>query len=232
MLQVNQIELKVPKYFLYLISETIKDLISHDDKINEYIFSLTDDANLKTVLIEFQDLFIGNNIEICKGNISIFKEISEHLKIYPLRKACLRFEKKANKQNQFYSLFQQGTDPEFLDVVKLECFSIYDENPDYNLDQLICFAVDHFVDLSNRNFFPRSFQKFIQNEDQIRDICSKTFHYRISLNGSQCDELEELQQLFTNFTGESGNPIAQAKRIIGISRYFEYSLGNQVFIYQ
>lgn len=226
-LKVNNVTLEVPKYLLYLISETIKEIILKDAQANETVINVTNHENLEYYLNQFQNLFHGNEIEICQDNLSVFKEFSEKLRIYQLRKACLYFEKKEKKQNKFYTLFNDDIDRDFLNVMKLECFSIIGDSAEFNLDQLVDFAVSHFIDLSNKSFFPRSFLTYFQDENQIRDICSKTFAYYISMNERQCDEIEEMKIIFKNATGESGNTLAQAKTLIGMSRAFEYSIGNQ-----
>jgi hypothetical protein len=103
---VNDFQVSVCRYLLFLVSETIKEEILNDNSIEVYSINLRNHHNLQTVLQQFQNFFKGNDIEINHENIGILKELSEYLRIYTLRRACLLFEHEERQSTRFSSIFQ------------------------------------------------------------------------------------------------------------------------------
>jgi hypothetical protein len=102
------------------------------------------------------------------------KENSHHLRIYPLRKACLIFEREKKEHPQLLSLCKEEKEPE---LIYLECFSILKEHLEaisiINETAIILFWV-----LFHHQFFSPSFIKFIQEKNHVRDVCSKCFVFK------------------------------------------------------
>jgi hypothetical protein len=102
------------------------------------------------------------------------KENSHHLRIYPLRKACLIFEREKKEHPQLLSLFKEEREPE---LIYLECFTILNEHLEVisiiNETTIILFG-----DLFHRQFFSPSFIKFIQEKNHVRDVYSKCFIFK------------------------------------------------------